>query len=296
MKSKRPSRWWMATAPPTASNTFCSTTPPILNPELGIRRRVLQESVYLTGDLLAYDVQTLIFARSRHAVELTLRYLRDSASPAVPPSREREATPSPQGGEDQGEGGIRAYRSGYLLQERREVEHELRTGEVQVVAATNALELGIDIGGMDAVVLAGYPGTITATLQQAGRAGRGTAVSLAVLLTSANPLDQFLAHNPDYFFERSPEHALINPDNLLILLEHLRCAAFELPFLTGEEFGDVDPETVAEFLSFVTEAGQVHPSNVAKDHPVHDLEDSLLVVNAPFGFSANPVYSGFFQM
>ena len=275
---------------------FLLYNPPILNPELGIRRRVLQESVYLTGDLLAYDVQTLIFARSRHAVELTLRYLRDSASPAVPPSREREATPSPQGGEDQGEGGIRAYRSGYLLQERREVEHELRTGEVQVVAATNALELGIDIGGMDAVVLAGYPGTITATLQQAGRAGRGTAVSLAVLLTSANPLDQFLAHNPDYFFERSPEHALINPDNLLILLEHLRCAAFELPFLTGEEFGDVDPETVAEFLSFVTEAGQVHPSNVAKDHPVHDLEDSLLVVNAPFGFSANPVYSGFFQM
>ena len=223
---------------------FIIYNPPVINEDLGIRRGILQESVYLTGDLLTYNVQTLLFGRSRRTVELMLRYLRDAS--LSPPTSEES---------------IRSYRSGYLPSHRREIERGLRDGTVRAVAATNALELGIDIGGMGAVVLAGYPGTISGTWQQAGRAGRGADESLAVLLTSANPLDQYLARHPEYFFARSPESALLNPDNLLILLEHLRCAAFELPFHAGEGFGLVTGETVAEYLDFLTQSGELHPSS-----------------------------------
>ena len=129
--------------------------------------------------------------------------------------------------------GIRGYRSGYLPRQRREIEKGLRDGSVKMVVATNALELGIDIGGLGAALLVGYPGTIASAIQQAGRAGRGDEPALAVLVATASPLDQFLAHHPEYFFARSPEQALINPDHLLILLNHLRCAMFELPFQEG---------------------------------------------------------------
>jgi len=155
---------------------------------------------------------------------------------------------------------VRGYRSGYLPTQRREIERGLRDGSVRAVVATNALELGIDIGGMGAAILVGYPGTIAATWQQAGRAGRGDEPSLAVLVASADPLDQFLAHHPEYFFGRSPESALVNPDNLLVLLAHLRCAAFELPFCRGENFGKVEPARVAEFLQFLQEQGVLHQS------------------------------------
>jgi DEAD/DEAH box helicase domain-containing protein len=155
---------------------------------------------------------------------------------------------------------IRAYRSGYLPRQRREIEQGLRQGHVRAVVATTALELGIDIGSMGAAVLAGYPGTIAGTWQQAGRAGRQTEAALAVLVTSANPLDQFLAHHPDYFFERSPEQALINPNNLLILLQHVRCAAFELPFQAGDQFGQVAADQLAELLQFLHQGGELHRS------------------------------------
>lgn len=216
---------------------FLIYNPPIVNEELNLRRGVLQESVFLANDLLNYGVQSIIFGRSRRMVELTLRYLREAAgsSPSFDP--------------------IRSYRSGYLPGQRREIENGIRSGEVKIVAATNALELGIDIGGMGAVVLAGFPGTISGTWQQAGRAGRGMDESLAVLLTSSSPLDQYLAQHPDFFFEKSPESALINPDNLLILLEHIRCAAFERPFYPGEGFGLIPGATVAEFLEFLTQTG-----------------------------------------
>ena len=232
---------------------FLIYNPPVIDEDLGIRRGILQESVYLTGDLLTYNVQTLLFGRSRRTVELMLRYLREGSSSA-PPSVRSSSTAESSLSE------IRSYRSGYLPSHRREIERALREGAVRAVAATNALELGINIGGMGAVVLAGYPGTISGTWQQAGRAGRGSEESLAVLLTSANPLDQYLAHHPEYFFARTPESALINPDNLLILLEHLRCAAFELPFRTGEGFGLVTGETVAEYLDFLAQSGELHPS------------------------------------
>jgi DEAD/DEAH box helicase domain-containing protein len=129
-----------------------------------------------------------------------------------------------------------------------------------VVIATSALELGIDIGQMGTALIAGYPGTIAGTWQQAGRAGRGQETSLAILITSASPLDQFLARHPDYFFERSPEQALINPDNLLILLGHLQCATFELPFDQGEIFGTLNWGEISEFLEYIQETGHIHKS------------------------------------
>ncbi|MGH7809467.1 MAG: helicase-related protein, partial [Candidatus Binatia bacterium] len=156
---------------------------------------------------------------------------------------------------------IRGYRSGYLPSQRREIEKGLRDGTVKTVVATNALELGIDIGGLGAAILVGYPGTVASARQQAGRAGRGLESAAAVMVASASPLDQFLAHHPEYFFERSPEQALINPDHLLILLEHLRCAMFELPFQKDEGFGAISPQTIEEYLNFLVENNEAHLSN-----------------------------------
>jgi DEAD/DEAH box helicase domain-containing protein len=243
---------------------FLIYNPPVVNRDLGLRRNSLLESVRLAGDLLQHDVQTIVFAQARRTVELILTYLRRQLpSPTV----RRGAG---------GEGQVRAYRGGYLPHQRREIERGLREGRVRTVVATNALELGIDIGGMGAAVLTGYPGTIAGTWQQAGRAGRKTEASLAALVASANPLDQFLARHPDYFFGRSPEQALINPDNLLILLGHLRCATFELPFRVGESFGRVEGAQVAEFLQFLEEAGVLHQSGdryfwMADHYPAEDI-------------------------
>ncbi|MBI4219320.1 MAG: DUF1998 domain-containing protein [Chloroflexi bacterium] len=253
---------------------FLIYNPPVVNHELGLRRSVLLESVRLAQDLLKHDVQTIVFGRARRTVELMLTYLRgvspSSTSAVVKGERgkakgEKKDTstlrPSPSAFGMEGHGEVvRAYRSGYLPRQRREIERGLREGSVRAVVATNALELGIDVGGMGAAVLAGYPGTIAGTWQQAGRAGRQNEASLAALITSANPLDQFLAHHPHYFFDRSPEQALINPDNLLILLQHLRCAAFELPFRVGEGFGRVEGSRVAEFLRFLQASGVLHSS------------------------------------
>ena len=216
---------------------------------------MLQESVRLASDLLAYQIQTILFGRTRRSIEVMLNYMRLAAG-------------DPQA--------VRGYRSGYLPRQRREIEAGLRSGEVRAVVATPALELGIDIGGMDAAVLAGYPGTISGAWQQAGRAGRAREVSLAVLATSANPLDQFLARHPEFFFGSSPEQALINPDNLLILLAHIRCAAFELPFHAGEGFGTVPGEEVEEFLHLLEQSNQVHKSKgkyfwMADEYPAHTI-------------------------
>jgi DEAD/DEAH box helicase domain-containing protein len=233
---------------------FLIYNPPIVDEELGLRRSSLLECVRLTGDLLAYDVQTIVFGRSRRSVELILTYLRQNINANEQGISSTQVQPS------KGHEIIRGYRSGYLPKERRAIENGLRTGEVRTVVATNALELGIDIGAMSASVLAGYPGTIASTWQQAGRAGRGEDPSLVILITTASPLDQFLAHNPDYFFDRSPEEAFINPDNLLILLAHLRCALFEIPFQVGESYGDLPYEQVGEFMELLLNEGVVHKS------------------------------------
>jgi DEAD/DEAH box helicase domain-containing protein len=129
---------------------------------------------------------------------------------------------------------IRGYRGGYLPLRRREIEKGLREGQVRGVVSTNALELGIDIGALDVSIMAGYPGTIAATWQRAGRAGRRAGASAAVMVASSAPIDQFVVRHPAYFFDATPEHALVNPDNLNILVDHVKCAAFELPFTAVE--------------------------------------------------------------
>ena len=232
---------------------FIIYNPPLIDESLGLRKSSLLESVRLAQDLLRSDIQSVVFARSRRSVEIVLKYLQEFPSPN---GRLRSV---PQGGV-RGEGAIRGYRSGYLPTQRREIEKGLRDGSVKTVVATNALELGIDIGGLGAAILVGYPGTIASARQQAGRAGRGLESAVAVMVASASPIDQFLAHHPEYFFERSPEQALVNPDHLLILLEHLRCAMFELPFQKGEGFGAVTAETIEEYLNFLVENNEAHLS------------------------------------
>ncbi|NLG96803.1 MAG: DEAD/DEAH box helicase [Chloroflexi bacterium] len=225
---------------PRGRRDFLLYNPPVVNADLGLRASATSESVRLTGDLLEMDIQTLLFCRTRRTVEMMLMYLQQSNA----------------GRAD----ALRSYRSGYLPKERREIERSLRQGTARAVVATNALELGIDIGGMDAVILVGYPGSIASTRQQAGRAGRRQGSSLAVMVASSNPLDQFLMQHPEYIFDRSPEQALINPDNLLILLKHLRCAAFELPFRRGDRFGNLPGSLLESILELLAQSGDLHAS------------------------------------
>jgi len=156
---------------------------------------------------------------------------------------------------------VRGYRGGYLPLERRAIERGLRQGEVRAVVATNALELGVDIGQLGAAVLAGYPGTLASMWQQAGRAGRRSEASVAVLVASGAPLDQFMVGHPSFVFDRSPEHGLIHPDNLAILVRHLRCAAFELPFGDEETFGGYTH--TRRLLDLMVEEGELHHSGGA---------------------------------
>jgi len=228
---------------------FLLYNPPLVDARLGLRRSALQEAVRLTDDLLTSAVQTIVFARSRRTVEIVLTYLREKAAPHSGWDANREQQE------------LRGYRSGYLPSVRRQIEAGLRRGEVRAVVATNALELGIDIGQLGAAVLVGYPGSIAATWQQAGRAGRGSELSAAILVATPAPLDQYLVTHPEYLFDRTPEQALIDPNNPLILLDHLRCAAFELPFQSNEAFGNLPAGEVQEYLDYLTSQGVLHSSN-----------------------------------
>jgi len=220
---------------------FMLYNPPLINPNLGLRKSTLLESVRLADVLFTYNLQTIIFCRSRPSVELLLSYLLSSYPDANSENKK-----------------IRGYRSGYLPVDRRIIENDLRSGKLKTVIATNALELGIDIGGVDATIMVGYPGTIASTRQQSGRAGRGLLPSLAILMLTSDPIDQFLAHHPNYLFDKNPEAALINPDNILILLDHFRCALFELPFDTKGEFGNLDQQTIIELLDVLVERGEAY--------------------------------------
>jgi DEAD/DEAH box helicase domain-containing protein len=222
---------------PRGEKFFMFVNPPVVNAQLGIRRSYLGETRRVALEFLKRNLQIIVFAQSRLATEILTTYLKDSYD-------------GPPGSPDV----IRGYRGGYLPNRRREIEKGLRDGVVRAVVSTNALELGIDIGALDVAVLAGYPGTIAATWQRAGRAGRRSSRSAAVLVASSAPIDQFIVRNPAYFFGASPEHALINPDNLHILLDHVKCGAFELPFTSDEQFGEMN---VQEILSVLAEEGFV---------------------------------------
>lgn len=217
---------------PRAEKHFIFYNPPVVDRELGLRRSALLETRRLAKELYRQQVQTIIFTRSRLGVELLLTYLKQGQKDI--PGRDS---------------GIRGYRGGYLPRERRTIEVGLREGKVKTVVSTNALELGLDIGELEACIINGYPGTIASTWQQAGRAGRRSGTSLALLVAGNAPLDQYIVTNPDYFFGRSPERALVNPDNLIILTNHLRCAAFELPFNVNERFGRAEVGPILEFLA-----------------------------------------------
>lgn len=260
---------------PQGGRSFLIYNPPLVEPRLGLRRSAILETEALARHFLDGGLQTLVFARSRQAAELLVRYLSEerpgdgggggggggaaaaSRSSAMAPARAQRSGSSEQAEGTMAAGGrahagamsplVRGYRGGYRPAERRAIEADLREGRLRGVVATNALELGIDIGQLDVCLMAGYPGSIASTRQQAGRAGRRGGESLAILVASASPLDQFIARHPDYLFGRSPEEARIDPDNLLILLDHLRCAAFELPFTAAEaERGFGVPEGGAE--------------------------------------------------
>ncbi len=222
---------------PSGEKVVAIYNPPVINRELSIRRSALRAAQGLAARLIRDNVQTIVFAPSRVTVELMLRRLRDGMRPKP------GETPA-----------IEGYRSGYLPRERRAIEAGLRSGAIRGVVATNALELGIDIGGLDAAVLLGYPGTVASAWQQMGRAGRRDASSFAVLVANSTPLNQYLARNPRYLFDSTPEAARINPDNLAVLVSHLKCAAFELPFEHDEAFGS---ET-ADLLALLADEGILH--------------------------------------
>ncbi|ACL70212.1 DEAD/DEAH box helicase [Halothermothrix orenii] len=237
---------------PRGPRDFIFFNPPVINRELGIRRSYVLECKSFGKLFLENDIKTIVFARSRLVTEVILSYLKEHFK---------------------GRKEIRGYRGGYLPGERREIEKGLREGDILGVVSTNALELGIDIGQLDVCIMGGYPGTIASTWQQAGRAGRRNGHSLAVLIASSSPLDQFIVNQPEYFFEQPPENALINPDNLYILVSHIKCAAFELPFEDGETFG---VETTDEILAYLEEEKILRYRNgkwywMAERYPAEDI-------------------------
>jgi DEAD/DEAH box helicase domain-containing protein len=225
--------------------------PPVVNEELGIRASTLKQSVALAADLVRARVSTIVFAPSRNSVEVMLKYLRERVADDLPPDA------------------IMGYRGGYLPETRRRVEAGLRNGEILGVVATNALELGIDIGDLDAVICAGYPGSVAGTWQRFGRAGRRGAKSICVLVCSSDPLDQFLAREPSYVLDAPAEEARIDPANTEILIQHLKCAAFEAPFelatataasagAEGPGYLGLDEASTRDALDYLGRHGLVH--------------------------------------
>ena len=223
---------------PRGEKTVLLWNPPVVNPDLGIRASARSQTIRIARRAVKAGLKCILFAQTRTMVEVLTKYLKDAFDndPRRPPR-------------------VRAYRGGYLPTQRRETESKLRAGNVDCVVATSALELGVDIGALDVCVLNGYPGTIAGTWQRLGRAGRRNRPSLGVLVATSQPLDQFMVRHPDFFFGASPEHARIDPEQLLILLDHVRCAAFELPFNDGERFGNSD---VNELLGYLEDEQLLH--------------------------------------
>jgi DEAD/DEAH box helicase domain-containing protein len=223
---------------PTGAKHLLLWNPPVINPDLGIRASNRSQTTRIARAAIRAGYKTIVFAQSRLMVEVLTKYLKDvfDHDPRRPAR-------------------VHAYRGGYLPEERRATERKLRAGEIDCVVSTSALELGVDIGSLDVCILNGYPGSVAATWQRLGRAGRRKQAALGVLVASSDPLDQYVVRHPEFFFDASPEHARIAPDQLLILLDHVRCAAFELPFRDGDRFGHADPRALLEFLA---EQGVLH--------------------------------------
>lgn len=232
-----PVEWISEDGSPKCQREIIIYNPPIVDEELGIRRSLQSELFDVTSYLFEQNIQTMVFTHTRRFTEILVRLMQKSY-----PGKAAQ---------------IQGYRSGYLPAERRKIESGLRNGNVRLVFTTNALELGVDIGGMQAVVIAGYPGSVSSTRQQAGRAGRRNSQSVAVLITSFSPLDQYIARHPDFVLERNPEMAVINPDNPLILLHHIRCAAFELSFAPQDRFGNLDPQLLDQYLVVLKNMGEI---------------------------------------
>jgi DEAD/DEAH box helicase domain-containing protein len=227
---------------PAGPRTFFVLNPKVVDPVTGVRRDYLKVTRVVASEIRRAPVQSLVFCRTRKAVELLTRYLQDDER-----SEGGRASAAAES--------IRGYRGGYLPERRREVERALRSGDARIVATTNALELGIDIGGVDVVVLSGYPGSRAATWQRAGRAGRRGRRSLCVMVLSSLPTDQFIAADPPFLFDRPAEHAAVDPDNPDVLLPHLRCAAQELPLRAGEAFGSLVASDVALAADHLAQGG-----------------------------------------
>ena len=268
---------------PSGEKLFAFYNPPMVNRNLGIRRSYINEATRVARELLARKLQTIVFANSRLHTEVLLTYLQQANPP-------KPGQPEP----------VRGYRGGYLPGERREIERGLRDGRIRGVVTTNALELGIDIGSLDACVMAGYAGSIASTWQRAGRAGRRSGTSCAVFVASSAPLDQFIVQHPDYFFGSSPEHAHIQPDNLEILVNHLKCAAFELPLSPDDRFGSVELPELCERLA---EAGFLQRSGgnwhwVQESYPADTISlrsvtsDNFVIIDITGGENGKPEVIG----
>ncbi|MBN1648610.1 MAG: DEAD/DEAH box helicase [Spirochaetales bacterium] len=219
---------------PRGKKHFILYNPPLLDRVQGIRRGVVLEAQELACRLLKKKIKTIVFARSRIRTELIAAYINSSLKNFF---------------NDNNSIDVQSYRGGYLPSERRSIEKGLRDGSIQGVVSTNALELGIDIGGLDAVIMAGFPGSISSSWQQAGRSGRRNSDSISILIASAAPTDQFMIRHPDYFFGKNPENAMIDADNIFILSDHVKCAAFELPFNQNEKFGSESTEILDYLVS-----------------------------------------------
>jgi DEAD/DEAH box helicase domain-containing protein len=242
---------------PAASREVYVYNPPVVNEELGVRASYVKQAVKLAADLVRARVPTIVFGPSRNSVEVMLKYLRAEVGDDVPPEA------------------IMGYRGGYLPETRRKVEAGLREGEILCVVATNALELGIDIGDLDAVICAGYPGSVAGTWQRFGRAGRRGSRSVAVLVCSSNPLDQYLAREPGVLLDAPAEEARIDPSNTEIVIQHLKCAAFEAPFTlaakgprearpkpaAGESFLGLSLTDTRDALDYLAGHGLVHAAS-----------------------------------
>jgi DEAD/DEAH box helicase domain-containing protein len=223
---------------PLGAKHYIIYNPPLVNPVQGIRRGVVLESYKLASRFIQSGSATIVFARSRLNTEIILSYLRKWLPKTA--------------------GRVAGYRGGYLPNERRNIELGLKSGKIRGIVSTNALELGIDIGSLDVSILAGYPGSVSSFHQQGGRSGRKEKLSVTILVCSNSPLDQYIAAHPDFLIEKTPESALINPSNIYILVDQIKCAAFELPFRKGDAFGD---EEVLDVLTYLEDKEVLHQEN-----------------------------------